>query len=87
MRFEFDPEKSVSNHAKHGIDFIEAQKLWNDPFLLIVEAKTIDEARYLAIGQIGFHHWTGVYTLRHGNVRIVSVRRAREEEVRYYEST
>jgi hypothetical protein len=28
MKFEYDHAKSRQNLAKHGIDFIEAQKLW-----------------------------------------------------------
>jgi uncharacterized DUF497 family protein len=32
--FEFDAAKSESNRTKHGIDFAEAQGLWNDPMLL-----------------------------------------------------
>ena len=43
--FEFDPGKSRSNRDKHGIDFREAQLLWNDPNLLEVGARTVDEAR------------------------------------------
>jgi uncharacterized protein len=31
MKFEFDPEKSNHNKKKHGIDFLEAQTLWDDP--------------------------------------------------------
>ena len=34
MRFEYDPSKSVSNKAKHGIDFDEAQAMWNDDALI-----------------------------------------------------
>lgn len=37
--FEFDDDKSVANRAKHGIDFLGAQALWNDPDLLEVQAK------------------------------------------------
>ena len=48
--FEFDAAKSESNRAKHGIDFVEAQILWNDPMLLEIPAKTDDELRYLVIG-------------------------------------
>ena len=29
MEFEFDPNKSKANRAKHGIDFIKAQQLWS----------------------------------------------------------
>jgi hypothetical protein len=84
--FEFDSAKSESNRAKHGIDFVEAQGLWSDPMLLEIPAKTDDEPRYLAIGQIDGKHWSAVITYRGANVRLISVRRARTEEVALYES-
>ena len=86
MDFEFDPRKSDSNKNKHGIDFIEAQALWNDVDLLEIPAKTNDEARFLVIGRIIDKHWTGIITYRNDNIRIISVRRARNEEVALYES-
>ncbi|HQR03957.1 MAG: BrnT family toxin [Proteobacteria bacterium] len=83
--FEFDAAKSESNRVKHGIDFVEAQKLWNDPMLLEIPVKTDDEPRYLAIGAIDGKHWSAI-TYRGANVRLISVRRARTEEVALYES-
>lgn len=84
--FEFDEAKSKSNKNKHGIDFLEAQTLWDDPSLLEIPAKTVDEPRYLVVGARGGKHWTAVITYRGGNIRIISVRRARIEEVAVYES-
>lgn len=84
--FEFDPTKSESNLAKHGIDFVEAQGLWSDPMLLEIPAKIDDEPRYLVIGLIDDKHWSAVITYRGDNVRLISVRRARTEEVAFYES-
>jgi uncharacterized protein len=84
--FEFDAAKSESNRAKHGIDFVDAQSLWNDPMLLEIPAKTEDEARYLVIGQIEGMHWSAVITYRGANIRLISVRRARTEEAALYES-
>jgi uncharacterized DUF497 family protein len=84
--FEFDTAKSESNRSKHGIDFVEAQGLWNDPMLLEIPAKTEDEPRYLAIGLIDGRHWSAVITYRGTHVRLISVRRARTEEVALYES-
>ncbi len=85
MNFEFDPEKSAANKQKHGIDFIESQALWDDPDLIEIPAKTTDEPRFLIIGTIGGKHWSGVITYRGENVRIISVRRSRSEEVAIYE--
>ena len=86
ISFEFDATKSESNRAKHGIDFTDAQGLWNDPMLLELPAKTDDEPRYLVIGQIDGKHWSAAITYRGINVRLISVRRTRTEEVALYES-
>ena len=86
MNFEFDPKKSKTNKTKHGIDFIEGQELWNDVDYLEIPAKTSDEPRFLVIGKIGDRHWTGIITYRNDNIRIISMRRARNEEIELYES-
>lgn len=83
--FEFDPEKSAQNLAKHGIDFDDAQQLWGDPDLLEIPARTEDEPRYLVIGRISDKHWSGVITYRNNNIRIISVRRSRPEEAQMHE--
>jgi len=84
--FEFDKEKSKANQLKHGIDFVEAQKLWDDPEILEIPAKTVDEPRYLLIGRIDNKLWSAIATYRNANIRIISVRRARKEEIALYES-
>jgi len=84
--FEFDDLKSKSNFQKHGIDFIEAQTLWNDSNLLEIPAKTLDEPRFLIIGMIEKKHWSAVITYRDEKIRLISVRRSRDEEVTLYES-
>jgi uncharacterized DUF497 family protein len=86
MSFEYDPKKSQSNHEKHGINFEEAKALWNDEARLEIPARTIDEPRYLIVGTIRGKHWSAVITYRGENVRIISVRRSRAEEIELYES-
>jgi len=86
MPFEYDLSKSKSNYEKHGIDFDEAQILWTDEERLEIPAKTLDEPRYLVIGKIIDKHWSAVITYRGQNVRIISVRRSRNEEIELYES-
>lgn len=71
--FEFDPKKSASNKIKHGIDFEQAKKLWEDPNRLIIEARTIDEKRFLLIARLDESVWSAVYTNRDKFVRIISV--------------
>jgi len=86
MPFEFDEQKSSSNRLKHGIDFIEAQKLWNDPERVEIQARNLDEIRYMIIGRIGKDLWAGIFTIRDRDIRIISVRKAREYEKEIYES-
>jgi uncharacterized DUF497 family protein len=85
MKFEFDEEKSTSNKVKHGIDFIEAQELWLDMNRVEIAARVVEEPRFLVIGQINEKHWAAVITYRSQRMRIISVRRARDEEVKLYE--
>ncbi len=86
MEFEFDPQKSQANKKKHGIDFYEAQALWDDPDLIEIPVRTSDEPRFLIIAKSSGKHWSGVITYRGGKIRIISVRRSRKEEVDIYES-
>ena len=86
IEFEFDKRKSQINKDKHGIDFIEAQVLWEDTNRIEIPAKTIDEERYVLIGMISDKCWSAIVTYRGEKVRIISVRRSRKEEVEIYES-
>ena len=85
MEFEFDPRKSAANRRKHGIDFVEAQALWEDPDRLQVPARTQGEPRLMMIGRIGDKHWSAIFTRRGDRTRIISVRRSRTKEVDQYE--
>lgn len=84
-QFEFDERKSRANLDKHGIDFVDAQALWNDPLMIEVPARTTDEIRSLVIGMIAGKHWSAVITPRGDRIRIISVRRSRKEEIAIYE--
>jgi hypothetical protein len=86
MEFEFDAAKSAANRAKHGIDFVTAQALWDDPDLVEIPARTDDEPRWLVVGKIGDVCWSAIITRREERIRIISVRRARREEVSWHES-
>lgn len=55
VEFEFDSQKSLTNKAKHGIDFVEAQALWKSKHV-ILSAKAAAEKRYLVIGTIEHEH-------------------------------
>lgn len=84
--FEFDPAKSEANLAKHGIEFVSGQALWSDGNAIEAPARTSDEPRYLVVGTIGQTTWAAIITYREESIRIISIRRARQEEVARYES-
>ena len=86
MEFEFDSNKSQSNKKKHGIDFYQAQELWDDSDLIEIPARTSDEPRFLVVGKISGEHWSAIITWRREKIRIISVRRSRKEEIDIYES-
>lgn len=84
--FEYDEDKNQANLEKHGIDFLAAQTLWDDPDALEIEAESSAETRFLVVGLIQNKHWSAVVTYRNENVRLISVRRSRNKEVELYES-
>ena len=85
MKFEFDPQKSEANKAKHGIDFVEGQALWDDPDRLQLPARTQGEPRLMLIGRLGVKHWSAIFTIRDDRTRIISIRRSHTKEVEQYE--
>ena len=84
MEFEYDPRKSETNAEKQGIDFEEAQELW-DSDLLEFTANVKGERRFKAIGLIGAGYWAAVYTVREKRIRIIAVRRATLKERSLYD--
>ena len=79
MNFEWDENKSLINHEKHGISLAEARALWDGP-VFVLASRHPGEPRKLALGKIGEKHWTVIFTVRSGNIRRISARRSRDEE-------
>lgn len=84
MDFEFDINKSRLNKIKHGIDFLEAQMIWEGPFVEFL-AKSEFENRYAIIGPIDNKLYTCIFTVRAKKNRIISCRRSRKKEKELYE--
>ena len=85
MEFEYNHEKSEANLEKHGIDFEEATELWKDDYRRVIDTDSSQERRYIMIAKYRNKHWSAVYTNRNGDIRIISVRRSRKNEVEHYE--
>ena len=86
MAFEYDPQKSKLNKAKHGIDYEEAQKLWDDPECIGFPGREVDEDRFALLAMLKGKLWVAFYTYRNDRIRIISTRRARTNERSLYES-
>jgi len=86
MEFDFDAGKNQLNKQKHGIDFFEAQQLWEDPYRLVIPARSLDEERWVIIGKIEANYWSAIYTIRNNVIGIISVRKARDNEKELYKS-
>ena len=91
MRFEWDVAKNHSNHAKHGISFELASRVFDDPLAVYVFDRIVDgEERWHAVGKIGsLPVLVVVHTYREqaGDevIRIISARQASSHERRQYE--
>ncbi len=84
MEFEWDETKRRRILETRGIDFIDAHLLFDGRNLLSVPANRSDEDRWLSIGQIEEKMIAVVWTWREDRIRIITMRRARDEEKRKY---
>ncbi|MDR2492196.1 MAG: BrnT family toxin [Coriobacteriales bacterium] len=69
------------------MDFEEAKALWSDDKRTVTPSPYATESRYLITGRIDNKHWTAIVTERNEVTRIISVRHAREKEVKTYDQT
>lgn len=87
LSFEWDEEKSAANIKNHGIDFLDAALIFENPTLEAIDDRAdYGEVRYIAFGLSGETVLQAVYTWRGENViRIISARRAnRHDAEKYY---
>ena len=82
--FEFDVSKSKANKIKHGINFDEAKNLWLENSV-VLKSKHLNEERWMLIAPYMSSLWVAVFTIRFQKIRIISVRKARLNEKKYYD--
>ena len=88
QRFEWDPRKAEANQKKHGITFEEAITVFDDPLASKEDdlAHSLTEYRQLAFGESVLGNiLVVVFTERWGCTRIISARKANQNERREYE--
>jgi len=87
MQFEWDPDKNDENEIKHGISFLDALAVFDDPGHIVedVTKPEYGEVRHKAVGTIGARFYTVIFTDRSDVRRVISVRRSRSNERRKYD--
>jgi hypothetical protein len=89
IRFQWDPQKADRNATKHGVTFLEAATVFQDPLAFIFddEEHSDEEHREIIVGHSTRHRLLIVsFTEREEVIRIISARRADREEREDYES-
>ena len=88
LDFEWDEQKALSNLAKHRVSFAVASEVFNDPFAVDIEERSLHyaEVRRRIVGVIYGLCLTVIYTERNDIIRIISARKASRAERREYEN-
>jgi len=86
MEIEFDPEKAASNLRKHRVSFAHAEQALRDPFGITIEDPDSEgEGRFVTLGADSLGRiLVVVHTPRNDRVRIISARKASQDEARNY---
>jgi uncharacterized DUF497 family protein len=87
IRFEWDPRKTASNLAKHGVSFDDAKTVFEDDFFLVFADPdhSTEESRFIIMGQSKQGRLLVVaYTERSDTIRIISAREATRRERKTY---
>ena len=85
MDYEWDSDKTKSNFKKHGVRFADCVGVFSDPYAITVRDPDSDEERYITIGiDVLFRITVVVYTWRDHKIRIISARKAKQNERKKY---
>ncbi len=86
MAFIWDEDKRLKNLAKHGLDFIDAEHVFENPYLEKLDTRhNYGEDRWVTLGMIAPNIVVLIYTERGEDTRIISLRKATSQERRIYE--
>ena len=82
MHYEWDPEKNRKNIDKHGIAF-EAMSYWDWSLSLLLDVQVVSgEERELSVSPLTERLFAVVVTERGETLRVISLRRATNAEIR-----
>jgi len=85
MDFEWDEAKRGKVLFERGIDFVSlAPALFDGRPVMTVQSPRADEERFVTIGAVEGRFFAVVWMWRNEAIRLISARRARDGEERYY---
>jgi uncharacterized protein len=83
--FAWDDTKRRANLKKHGIDFVDAEKIFRGVTLTAEDTReSYGEQRFLTLGLLDDQVVSVTHTERANDIRIISIRKATKHEARYY---
>jgi len=83
--FAWDETKRRANLRKHGIDFVDAEKIFSGVTLTAEDTReAYGERRFLTLGLLEDQVVSVTHTERGTDIRIISIRKATKHEARYY---
>jgi uncharacterized DUF497 family protein len=86
MEFEWDEVKRRANYTKHGLDFRDAEKVFQGITLTADDNRQdYGEPRFISLGLLEDMVVVVVYTMRGEKTRIISMRKANQREKKTYE--
>ncbi len=84
MDFKWEEKKRAINLADHGLDLIDATKLFDGRPVFTYPSPRHGEERFVTVGQLTNRFFAVVWTERVEAIRLISFRRARDAEERKY---
>ena len=84
MLFSWDPVKREINRARHKLDLLDGQILFDGRPVVTFPSPRNNDMRFISTGPIGARFYSVVWTERDETTRLISFRRARDGEERAY---
>lgn len=85
MNFEWDNDKQQGNLQKHGVDFLDAVRIYSNPVLEWIDTrKDYNEERIITIGFDEGDYFVVVFTWRGEKRRVISAWKAGTDEKEKY---
>lgn len=89
LKFDWDEEKNKANIKKHGLDFADAEEVFDGPMFIAPDIREdYGEDRWIGIGNFRGRIVVIAFVERGDEtIRIISMRKALRHERKYYEET